>query len=38
MEKEGKELALGHVLKFWFQRFTKGEDRFEDSLLPVAEI
>jgi hypothetical protein len=37
MEKNSKPLALRHPLRFWFQRFVKGED-FEDSLHPVADI
>lgn len=38
MEKNTKALQLSHPLTFWYQKFTKGEDKFEDSLLPVANI
>lgn len=38
MEKEQQPLKLSRPLKFWYQRFVKGEDRFEDSLHPVADI
>ena len=38
MEKEQKALPLTRPLKFWYQRFVKGEDRFEDSLHPLADI
>ena len=37
-DKQQQPLELRHALKFWYQRFVKGEDRFEDSLHPVAEI
>ena len=38
MENTKKSLPLQKKLTFWYQHFIKGEDRFEDSLLPVANI
>ena len=38
MEKSNKPLPLQCKLTFWYQHFVKGEDKFEDSLLPVANI
>lgn len=31
-------MPLARRLKFWFQHFIKGEDRFEESLHPLAEV
>ena len=38
MEKSNQSLTLASPLTFWYQQFVKGEDKFEDSLLPVAHI
>jgi len=38
MESTKKDLTIHQKLTFWYQHFVKGEDRFEDSLLPVANI
>jgi hypothetical protein len=38
MESTKKSLPLHQKLTFWYQHFIKGEDRFEDSLLPVGNI
>ena len=32
------QLPLLHPLTVWYQHFLKGEQRFEDSLLPVATL
>ena len=36
MEKDSKKLR--RPLTFWYQKFVKGEDKFEDSLHAVADI
>jgi translation initiation factor 4E len=38
MEKTSQPLPLSCKLTFWYQHFVKGEDSFEDSLHPVANI
>jgi translation initiation factor 4E len=35
---DSNTLALPRPLTFWYQHFVKGEDSFEDSLKPVADV
>jgi len=38
MDNKSAPLLLPQRLKFWYQHFVKGGNKFEDSLLPIADI
>lgn len=38
MDNKSAPLPLPQRLKFWYQNFVKGGHKFEDSLLPIADI